>query len=751
MNSDEFLDRFFSPPNNIRLADPQSSSVSKQQAALQPWINLLRQPEPVATVLPFQRDNREIVLYGVAGSEREFRRLRELLMAFIGPSYSDYSGEPAALDADDPIESAVADFTGGKALRFSTTPELKRDVWESLELMRHVLDRKPKIDKAECVPRNRLLRDFFMALSNYSRATAQETLERLRAGGMLDAKNQLFLTVQLLETFEDWSQLLKLRELSDLLRMRRPLSVTHALIRAVYQQELSTLEQENDFEGAQQHFGESVIAEYASLFATHGGLLRSRDAVKAFALFAVFQAEPSESLRLSLREAAESLGDSDAFLEYLVSRLPKAEPLTTPADPLEYARQTLLAGNVDGAFAAARDAPHSPERARLLLQTALELQSLEARAQAADAVSELADDEREALVASQLFRLVLGAPEEAAVGSVPTDWISWLDSLNSKGEWPKALETARDGSYEWAVTPILSDLESADRLEQLLLGTRDSEAEQTLQWALPHFLDWLQRDEKWPRPEARKVYRTALELLAFGTEGNANDLAVYHELLAGLLQIGMPEQDYDDLVQLSFDLWTKISSPQHVDWLLDVLDEFVFSPCANPEARLRLASQTVTDIQRFWRRSSVVQLLLLKQLCEEGDYADLKSAAEEILGRRQKEEEVEASPTFAEQVVGIYTLSVSAGERARSLLAQQFPGLDVRLNSDHRCTDPLRDLARNADLLVVVARSAKHAATDCIGKHRRSDQRVLFPTGKGSSSIMSAVTSYMLEEAATAA
>ncbi len=99
-------------------------------------------------------------------------------------------------------------------------------------------------------------------------------------------------------------------------------------------------------------------------------------------------------------------------------------------------------------------------------------------------------------------------------------------------------------------------------------------------------------------------------------------------------------------------------------------------------------------------------------------------------------------PDLAERLpgreIGIYTLTESAGRQAQTLLLSVAPDLRIHLNHDHVGTPPLAALARNVDLFVVVAGSAKHAATDFI-RAKRGDAPLVFAAGRGAASIIKAV------------
>ncbi len=57
----------------------------------------------------------------------------------------------------------------------------------------------------------------------------------------------------------------------------------------------------------------------------------------------------------------------------------------------------------------------------------------------------------------------------------------------------------------------------------------------------------------------------------------------------------------------------------------------------------------------------------------------------------------------------------------------------------------MREAARNADLFVIVTGAAKHAATTFIETNRPKELPTVYPKGQGSSSILTAIRSWISE------
>ena len=89
-------------------------------------------------------------------------------------------------------------------------------------------------------------------------------------------------------------------------------------------------------------------------------------------------------------------------------------------------------------------------------------------------------------------------------------------------------------------------------------------------------------------------------------------------------------------------------------------------------------------------------------------------------------------------LIGIYTLTEGAGQRAKLILQKYFPGVRVETNNDGVATDRLVSLAKNADLFVFAWKSSKHQAYYCV-KDSRKERDIIMPTGKGTASIVKGV------------
>jgi hypothetical protein len=464
-----FLEQFFGTGNQLNLGKIERGEGN--HAKIRPWVERLTQAEPQPTVLPRWREG-GVDWYGIAFSERQLRRLSEELIAFVGSTYSTFRGQRVQLNLEDPVELAVYEFTGGAVVKLCGQAT---EVWAALERMRRVSERRVKRVADIPRPTGRVLRDFYMALQAGDRISAENSLQYLVDQHRLDALNLLFLRVQLLAELEQWSELLTLPELGNLLQVRRPFAVTQALLKAVYRTELQHFEDNNAPSSAVAYFQEVVFPRYNNLFAVRAGS-KIPEVLKLFMLLAVGGEPTKPALRDELLAIAEVEETHRSYLQRLAALLRDATP-NSEGDPLQQAEQLSKNGDFDQAFSLLCHVPSSKEKVRLLLQCAYELQTLAVEKVALQAFDELTADEQTALLKvrwNQDFLTQLRGSQEGTIENTPTaeavpsNWLEWLLQLDKEPSWERALYTARQGSAEWNVTSLLTQPQAVAEFYELL-------------------------------------------------------------------------------------------------------------------------------------------------------------------------------------------------------------------------------------------------------------------------------------------
>jgi hypothetical protein len=739
-----FLNLFFSEPNRLTLARVTEAQGPAAES-VRGWIADLRQSRGFVALPCLRADRRE--WYGLAFSERQYRSLLELIGAFVGPSYSTFRGDSGGMSATDPVDRATLDFTGGHALKFEVPNDEPRAAAarDALDRMRLLLRRRGTLGAEAPKPTGRILRDYYMALRAGDRPAAARHLRRLETGFRLDPINLLYLRVQEYAEFAEWETLLGLPELPDLLSLRRPVAVTQALLTAVFRTFFADREEPGDLQEIVEQFRTEVYPRFAALFTSRAGL-RGEDAQKLYMLFAVAGPAPSAELRDQILAEVSATDLRAEFVRRLGGLLPPTVTPATRESAIDRAGRAAHRGQYDEAFGIAVNLSASVERARVLLDSAYGLGSIETAKTALDALNELGNAGRTVILADRRRKdafefLQAQAPvsaEIAKAATLPANWYEWVDAVEERPTWPHAVQVARRGAAEWRLEEFLNDGRAPSEFAERL---RDASAHETTHLALPHLLEFFEGDPNWPRRELAPVYRIMTELLVFTSGIGDEDLAVFHQLVEALLSLGQGEQTYAELLQYASDLLRDYSAPKRIDWALDMLDLFMGAECPRPDLRISFAASLAAKLQKYTQRVSTTQHVFFRELCKELGHPELVPPQSDASGAGETDtpRAVDLCAKLANRSVAVYTLTENAGRRFAEMLKRRCPTVAVETNHDHVATTRLKHLARNSDVFVMVTGSAKHAATLFIQSERPPARPLLRPAGKGTASMLRAL------------
>lgn len=93
------------------------------------------------------------------------------------------------------------------------------------------------------------------------------------------------------------------------------------------------------------------------------------------------------------------------------------------------------------------------------------------------------------------------------------------------------------------------------------------------------------------------------------------------------------------------------------------------------------------------------------------------------------------------KVIGIYTLTESAGQQAKSFIETMYSGVTVKLSADKVGSERLKGLSRSADIFLFTSKSSSHQAFYCIKDHATTEP--IQVSGKGTSSILNALQAHV--------
>lgn len=743
-----FLERFFGPGNEIRWEAIVGGEISTGAAEdLASWIEDLEGfNRPV--LLPCRRNGDLVQWYALAFTPQHARALREDLMAFVGPTWTCFTGQSTVLDSADPVEAAILELTGKTTYRIDVP---FRDHWEdvrnSLMQMRRMWKQRPLRGRSAVRPTGRIVRDFELALQSGDLELADICMAELRNGGKLSAPNLAFLRVRRLAAAGASSELLELPELPMLLDIRRPTRVTEALLEAIYAKILAHFECDREPQAALDMFRENVLSKYAPLFRARGAI-RSLGALKAFLLYAAAAHPPRPELCDAVLADYPAEAEGRSYAESLAALVVGQTP--TVLSPLEQARHAFSALDFDTAYDRLLECAPTLETLQLLVATALEVGTLEAARSAIERMDTASVELRNSVLGFHSSRRdwaelqeLMGAGnamDTPCAGSIPGGWLEWINRL-AKSPWPSAIEVVERGCSEWDVGELRRDTENIRQFCELLNRMSPASIE-VLRVALPYLLTAFMpagRSDRILKP----VYLALLSVLALDDGIGRESFDAMEDLTKATLESDHSSSDYREVVDYLELGWSQLESISLLDNALDMLDLLIVLPCKDVVARLKFWTAITECIQNNIRRVEHSQWTLYRILSEELERGENAEALYSVSPRALEATrataagpEAKSVPDLKGKTIAIYTLTESVGRRAKELLATVFPHARVQISCDHVASDQLRAMAQNADYFIVVTRSAKHAATKFISQSRPSDRPLLYPAGKGTASIL---------------
>ncbi len=741
-DTSNFLQDFFNDPNKIHLSHIQQDSHYVYDFIHESIQWLKQKEEPQFTVLPYVLDKEKPTVWcGLAFNSEQANEMRTLLKAFVGNTYSDLSNQ-GEVKRDTKVGQSIQNYTGGFAVKFRG--DFKK-VMGALELMNTLRTKFPSKETKRTLSSGGLIRSFYYSLEVKDEIEAKRLLQLMKLRKFLDATNILFLEVQIYASFQKWRTLYDHDHFNSLLQIRRPKVVTHSLVQAIYRCRL-----QNDYEdtldvvGAIKAFKEEVYPQNADLFSVWTNTDKP-EVLKAWMIKYLGNLDTDEFLYYRLISKASEINLNDDFWQKLVGHK-KANGTKEVKISEQDARNIMLLSFEDGNFMSAKEhakqANDSSEKAAILFHCALRLEDTESFNLHLETKQRLSAEDLIKLETQIDRALKLTSNEQnwgAEKNPLPQNWIELINRINREEEFAskRALKIAEKFAADWTLSEFWKIDNPVDSLVEALSSARSSKGETILKRSLPHLLSFLWKDEK-HQLELAPVYNTIFDMLAITDELNRGELLTMNELISSILIDGVSKERYQEITNGIIGLLIYYHSPHTLNCLIDLIDIILQFPIYEKNGIINLLVQTKTVLDQVGTISSISeQRQLFNSFCEYLEIPELKYDKDATTDQGQQS----VWTYYKNKKVGIYTLVEGAAKRAETFLQDLNLNLEIRLNHDHVGTNALKEMAREVEVLVIVTGSAKHAATNYIKQHR-GDKAVLYPVGKGSSSILSSLKEY---------
>ncbi len=309
--------------------------------------------------------------------------------------------------------------------------------------------------------------------------------------------------------------------------------------------------------------------------------------------------------------------------------------------------------------------------------------------------------------------------------------------------WENCFNLIREGRFENIVDVVrqvtrsqpVSSLETneinriAEELQEFAI---EDEFQPILEKIAPEFVIWLKDDAEFPRVQLKSLYQSMFTIFALLNNKSSAALYTLLDIFDALLELQPSAIDYRQHVQ-DIAVYVPAESGTGIAyWLIELADRLTFHPTADGDARMSLLSAILSSLDRIKLSLTRPQKVAYNCVAKVVEWPLIEDSEND-------DNFADNAQVLSGKLIAIYTLSESAGAQASNILEEAFPGVSVKVNSDHVCTPKLKSLSREADIFVVVTLSAKHAATNCIQQHRSRDGLLEYAVGRGATSIVKAV------------
>ncbi len=675
-------------------------------------------------ILAWPRASEQTIYYAITSSSAEWRRLHPLLLAYAGPTLTDFTGIPEPLDATIALENFLLVGNWYKVVRLTpgNDARIQKMTHRSLKRLIETITIAPNTSQAAPLPTSRLISKLFNSLNGHNLEEAQKILNVLRQELRVDALNLAFLEVQIYSHFGDWRSIFEMPSFISLTRTRRPPSVTAALLETLYQTYLANAEAESSFDEIRQQYLEELRPLASPMLRIPPPINLGPGGWHIYAW-----------------EAICSKDNKSALLELCLANTSSfGSKLTTALEALqeEKGSETL----VRTPFA---DSPIV--RAKEALTVAIEVDSLTAIKRALDGIKSLNQDQRQELLASEPFHSIWRAINaEITEDAVSENWLVWLENAE-KPQFTNSINIARRGLGEWSID-VLKVPDFIENLAQKLTRFSDKPPEyDRLIEALPILVAWVLKDPLYPRLQMMATYEAILYHILASSRNGIEALESGTELIRGMLSIGVSKNTYKVLLEDALDLIGPSIGTRAFDCVLDLVEETVSSQSPDPEVRQGFWFQIIVRVQAVIRHLTPIQRASLNRLGDGLGWNDNNlDVVNEVRSNSDNDKKAKFIDRLQGRHIGIYTLTEGAARQAESLLKTLVPSARVTLSSEYDGSPILKSMAQGADIVVMVTASATHAATTFIQQHRPRNLPVLYAKGKGCTSILRALEDYTL-------
>ena len=725
----DWLSKFYEPPssNYASLIDFENDEVPQNASkVLQSSLTFKMDGKEAIIILPIVRDNNLAGWYATVKEQNLETELMGAIQAWIGPTYNSHF-EIVTNQENDPRVKALKPVFKGPIVRFFGKD--KTTISNKLINYFELLEDRPlaRVTRKRAV--GEIRSDIEKSISLGHLDQTESLKKELFAAGRFNAENKRYLEVQILSGFGQWRLLANNKPLISILSdLYVPKNVLSDVVEALYRTFIESTSTDTVLDEIIAIFKAQISDRYPRLFLDRRKITNTR-VVKAFLLFELSRANRSS-------DAINKLVIDCDFNDQIQweNDVSKQDTFIKTEDENSEVDLAIEEFDYESAFGLLVDEPKNRSNIIKLVQCYLALKDAALFNQFHAYVSVIDEGDLDNLPAGAKKHISQALDEGQNSTKEVDGWLSWFDDLIETGDKEQSNKIIENEYKAWDVQCILSH---KPQFHEFLLKC-EKVFESFPDFLNQHYVKIIKSffDNEGDGSDELVELGVFLLLLISQQERKSDfDLNIFNNLFVQTLELKPSPKSYLTLLSILDEVRPNTNSYNMLWWQLNVCEAMVLNPSPSTECReanLKYFLDTYTDIKSFSHRLQDDEFLLIQTLSK-----DFELKIDLNIADTQLEAENQTDIDLRDKVIAIYTLSETAGGRAKNTIETLYPGVSVKLNSDKECTEKLRYLSRSADYFLFVWKSSKHQAFYCIKDHLgRAPEYV---SGKGTSSILSAL------------
>jgi hypothetical protein len=642
--------------------------------------------------------------YILAVSQKDWNILSNLVKSFLGLTFSNFDGLKNLIK----YPSIIGEFLLQHQIPYTShilIPSSKTTTAEaSLNTLYKLYKLSPNNNQELSLYIDKIIDDFKHYLLLHDISSASRIISQIKKENRLDALNIKFMEIELAYSSNNWDVIVNDNLINQIINTRKPLRIRLHIIEAFY---FAYLSSDLNDEEVTNKYRNDIRSNISSLFFNCPA--NATDEVKLLFILAYLNNDIKVE---EIDNIKSSIDENNLLSENQQSKL----------------RDKILEIPLVSSKEIEKDNKYISARAAVI------------NANNTDTIGTIQN------VCSKLDYLVEKEQTDIIKDSIhlnknkinlliPENWIEWINYLSDESFKNSGI-LAENALEEWPVDKFICDPVDVKKICDAILSIETDIAMQRFIYSLPLYIESFKRSKHFPNVMFLPMYMSVLEIITLHDIQDKTTLITSQDIVTTILQLSPNKTQYFSTLEMLDSIVDKTNGKNFINWLLDYAELIISENSPDTIIRDKTLTNILTKIydQKDWLEEYQFKFILklssligIQELFSDIDF---------------EKEEVNSNPwdKYQDKIIGIYTLSESAGRHAKEFLEENIKNVKILLNHDKAATTALKHMANASDYLVLVTQAAKHAATGEIQKILRlKGKDPLFPIGKGSSSIISSL------------